>query len=240
MQRSWAVVLTAVLVLASGVSVKAQPPGGRGGGRGFGGGFGGSAMLVGQEAVQKELGVTDAQKEKLAKVREEAMAGFAGGGFGGGQNLSDEERAKRRTEMEERAKKTEESIKSILDEKQQARLNELVIQQAGAMALNRPDVSEKLKLTDDQKSKLRELAQNQGGPGRGGFNPNATQEERQKAMEEARARREKATADAMAVLTPEQKKTFEEMQGKKFEFPAFGGFGGGGRGGAGNRPPRQN
>ncbi|MDP1797268.1 MAG: hypothetical protein Q8K78_07290 [Planctomycetaceae bacterium] len=236
MQRSWAVMITAALVLASGVSAMAQPP--RGGGRGFGGGggFGGPAFLVAMEAVQKELAVTDAQKEKLDKLREEARAGFGGGG--NPRDLSDEERAKLRTQMEERTKKTEESLKAILDEKQHARLNQLVIQQAGVMALSRPDVAEKLKLTDEQKTKLREVAEaGRGAGGRGGFNPNASQEERQKAMEEARARREKTTADAMAVLNADQKKAFEDMQGKKFEFPAFGGFGGGNRPG-GNRPPR--
>lgn len=232
MQRSWTTVLTAALVLASGVSVMAQPPGGRGGGRGFGG-FGGPAMLLGMEAVQKELAITDAQKEKITKLQEEARGAFRGGG--NPQDLSDEERAKRREEAAERAKKTEQSLKEILDEKQYARLNELAIQQAGVMAISRPDVAEKLKLTDEQKKKLRELAESNQGGGRGGFNPNATQEERQKAMEEFRARREKLNTDAMAVLTPEQKKAFEEMQGKKFEFPAFGGFGGGNRPG---RPQR--
>ena len=232
MQRSCAAVLTAALVLVTSVSVMAQPPGGGRGGRGGGPmGFGGAAFLINMEAVQKELAVTDAQKEKLTKLQEEARGAFRGGG--NPQDLSDEERAKRRAEGEERAKKNEESLKAILDEKQYARLNELVIQQAGAMALSRPDVAEKLKLTDEQKTKLRELAQNQGGGGRGGFNPNATQEERQKAMEEFRARREKLNTDAMAVLTAEQKKTFEDMQGKKFEFPAFGG----GRPGGG-RPQR--
>lgn len=231
MQRSWAVMLTAALVLATGVSVMAQPPQ-RGGGRGFGGGFGGTTFLLGMEAVQKELVLTDAQKETFTKLREEARTGFGGGNF---RDMSEEERAKLRTQMEERAKKTEETIKSTLDEKQYARLQELSIQQAGVMAVSRPDVSEKLKLTDEQKTKLRELAEaNRGGGGRGNFNPNASQEERQKAMEEARARREKQEADVMGVLTEEQKKTFEEMKGKKFDFPAFG-FGN--RPG-GNRPPR--
>ncbi len=243
MQRSFTALLTAALVLASGLSVMAQPPGGRGGGRGpgFGGGFGGNSFLIGMEAVQKELAVTDAQKEKITKMQEEARAAFQGGG--NFRDMSDEERAKLRTQMEERAKKTEETIKSMLDEKQYARLNELSLQQAGVMALSRPDVAEKLKLADDQKTKIRELAEANrpgAGGGRGGFNPNATQEERQKAMEEARARREKFNTDVLAVLTADQKKSFEDMQGKKFEFPAFnfGGPGGGGNRPGGGRPPR--
>lgn len=241
MQRCWTAVVAGALVLASGMSVLAQPPGGGRGGRGPGGGmFGGPAFLLNMEAVQKELAVTDAQKEKITKLQEEARAAFAGGG--NFRDMSDEERAKLRTQMEERAKKTEASVKAILDEKQFARLNELSIQQAGVMALSRPEVSEKLKLSDEQKTKIRDLA-SAGGPGggRGGFNPNATQEERQKAMEEARARREKMNADVLAVLTAEQKKSFEDMQGKKFEFPAFGGFGGPGGGSnrpGGGRPPR--
>lgn len=237
MQRSCAAVLTAALVLATSVSVMAQPPGGGRGGRGFGSGFGGPSMLLGMEAVQKELVITDAQKEKITKMQEEARAAFQGGG-NNFRDLSDEERAKLRTQMEERAKKTEETVKSILDEKQYARLNELSIQQAGVMALSRPEVAEKLKLTDDQKTKIREAASAGGRGGFGGFNPNATEEERRKAREEATARREKLNSDVLAVLTAEQKKTFEDMQGKKFEFPVFGGFGGGGNRPGGNRPPR--
>ncbi len=232
MQRCWTAVVVATLVFATGATAMAQPPQ-RGGGRGFGGGFGGTAFLLGMEPVQKELALTDAQKETFNKLREEARAG-GGGNF---RDMSEEERAKLRTQMEERAKKTEETIKATLDAKQYARLTELSIQQAGVMALSRPDVVEKLKLTDDQKSKLREVAEANRGPGggRGGFNTNASEEERRKAMEEARARREKTEADTMAVLTEEQKKAFEELKGKKFEFPAFGGFG---NRPAGGRPPR--
>jgi Spy/CpxP family protein refolding chaperone len=48
---------------------------------------------------------------------------------------------------------------------------------------------------------------------------NATDEERQKAAAEARERREKTNTAILAVLKPEQKESFEKLQGTKFTFP---------------------
>ena len=60
--------LIAGLVLTTSLSAQ-----GRGRGGGFGGGRGGFSplMLVANEAVQKEIGVTDDQKAKLTALREE-------------------------------------------------------------------------------------------------------------------------------------------------------------------------
>ena len=88
--------LMAGLVLTNSLSAQGR---GRGGGFG-GGGQGGLARLAGNEAVQKEIGVTDEQKAKLKTLGEEAAkeaqeeASAAGLGAGGFQNLSPEERAK--------------------------------------------------------------------------------------------------------------------------------------------------
>lgn len=254
------VVLASALLVSLASQAQAQgqrggPGGGRGGFGGFGGG--GAAGLISMEAVQKEIGVSKEQVEKI----QTAMRELGGGrGPGGGdrpnfQEMSEEERTKFFEEMrkqgEERAKKADEILKANLDAKQLARLEELRIQREGAGALTRAEVAAKLKLTDDQKEKIKEaLASGQvdfrggrgpGGPGAGGFDREAFQ----KQMEEARAKREKANADALAVLTADQKTAFDGLQGAKFEFPAFGGGRGpGGPGGPGGgrpgRPPAGN
>jgi len=255
------VVLASALLVSLASQAQAQGQRGFGGGRGGFGGFGGggAAGLISMEAVQKEIGVTTEQVEKI----QTAMRELGGGrGPGGGdrpnfQEMSEEERTKFFEEMrkqgEERAKKAEEILKANLDAKQLARLEELRIQREGAGALARTEVAAKLKLTDEQKEKIKEaLASGQmdlrggrgpGGPGAGGFDREAFQ----KQMEEARAKREKANADALAVLTADQTAALETMKGAKFEFPAGGGFGGGGRGGPGGpgagrpgRPPAGN
>lgn len=254
-------VLASALLVGLTAQLQAQPPGGgRGGpgGRGgFGGGFGGgggAAGLLFMEEVRKEVGVTDEQNEKIRKAMEEigggrgpgGPGGFGGPGGRGGADLSEEERQKRmeefRKQAEERAKKTDAALKSVLDEKQMARLEELRIQREGAAALSRPEVAAKLKLSDEQKEKVK-TALESGRMDRNAFGGrDASPEDRQKAMAEFAAKREKANADAVAVLTEEQKTAFAALQGEKFEFPQpnFGGRGPGGPGGRGARPPRGN
>lgn len=238
--RIHSLLVCSALLLAT--PVFAQPGGGRGGfggGRGFGGG--GVGGLVGIAEVQKELGITDDQKAEITKVLEESrpMRG-AGGGFNREefQNLSQEERTKRFEEMrkqgEETAKKVEEKVKGVLNEQQWTRLSELRIQREGISALSRAEVAEKLGLSDEQKKEIAKLNESlrpafgRGGPG-GGDRPN---------FEEIRAQREKAQKDILAVLSEDQKETFEKMQGAKFEFPRpnFGG----GQGGGNRRPSRDN
>jgi hypothetical protein len=106
------------------------------------------------------------------------------------------------------------------------------------------DVQTKLKLSDDQKQKvktlqdqeterMRSLAGNFGQRNRGeGNRPNVN-------FEEIRAQGQKTESDLLAVLTDEQKKEFESMKGKAFTFPErrFGAPGGEGRRGNGQRRP---
>lgn len=253
MRRQVTALVVTAAVLATASSVMAQPgrggPGGRGGFGGFGGG--GVAGLMAMQEVQKELSISDEQKSKIETLMEELRPQPPQGGFGNFQDLSPEERQKRMAEMrkqgEEMAKKAEEGLKGILDAKQATRLGELRNQREGVRALTRADVAAKLELTDEQKGTLKELAEANpqfgfggGGPGRGqgGAGGQGNPGDFQARMEEARKRQEKFTSDSMAVLTDAQKTKWESLQGKKFEFPAFGGPGG--PGGGGNRPPRGN
>ena len=82
----WMLCLTAGLAFST--AVQAQPGGGRGGpGGGFGrggGGGGGVLMLAGNEAVQKDLGLAEADVAKVKAVTDEYGAAarelFTGGG----------------------------------------------------------------------------------------------------------------------------------------------------------------
>lgn len=226
--------LVAVLFLVSSTSVVfAQGQRGQRGQRpGQGGGFGGGAGVTGLLAmpeVQKELNVTADQKGLIEDLIKDLGAGAGGGGnrqdF---QNLSQEERQKRIEELrkqgEERAKKAEDLVKTILDAKQFDRLGQLRLQREGGSALTRDDVAATLNLTSEQKdkiAKIRESARPERGQGGGGGNlRNASPEERQKAAAEARERRDKTNAEYLAVLNGDQKAKWESMLGKKFDFPA--------------------
>ena len=208
MNRMWIALSVLGLVVGAGTA-SAQRPGGPGGFGGRGGGGIGALLTIAE--VQKELNITDDQKTKLR----EAIGG--GGGRGDFQNLSREEIAKR---VEEAAKKVEETVKTVLDSKQQERLAELRIQREGAAALARAEIAEKIGLAQEQKDKIKK-AQEEAASARANFpGRDASQEERTKAMEEARKAREKVNAEIMAVLSPQQKEAFEKLQGAKFEFPA--------------------
>ena len=196
--------VTVAIVMLLGLTSTAMAQ--RTGQGGFGGG--GSAGLLMIEEVRKELNITSEQQEKLQALRGER---------GNTENLSREERVKR---FEELAKKADETIKSVLDEKQQKRLAELRIQREGANSLARAEVAEKVSLEQAQKDQIKKIVDDVKPTDFGAFQ-NATQEERQKLMAEIREQREKTNTAILAVLTPAQKESFEKMQGAKFTFPEF-------------------
>ena len=238
-----------VLALVATTSF-AQPPGGGGpGGPGGPGGFGAmrmsAGMLLAIPEVQKELNITDDQKAKLEDLRTEmqkdfqsAMAGFD---FQSLQDMSQEERTKKMTELrtkgEELNKKIDVKVEAVLDEPQMKRLKQLQIQREGVAALSRPEVIAKLALTDDQKAKIKQIQDDSRTQGRAAFNRNATPEERQAAFAKMQESRTKVLKDTLAVLNDDQLMDWTELTGKEFKFPqgrGFGGFGGpGGRGGPG-------
>jgi hypothetical protein len=77
-------------------------------------------------------------------------------------------------------------------------------------------VSEKLKLTDDQVAKIREVARPQGGPGFGGP-PQGGQRQGFDPEQFEKVRKEQ-DEKILAVLTDKQLVQWHQMLGKKFEF----------------------
>jgi Spy/CpxP family protein refolding chaperone len=210
-----------VLLLAASTAFAQQ-----GGGRGRGMGFQQSGvMLLGMDEVRKEIGTTDEQNKQIDELQQELRGSF--GGFQGFGDLSAEERQKRMDEIRKKGEEIDAKLARVLKPEQLDRLNQLRVQREGALALTRADVQEKLGFSQEQKDKVRK-AQEAGRPPAGFNFQNASDEDRAKLREA----REKAEADTLAVLTPEQKKKFDEMKGKPFEFPR-GNFGG-------NRPRNNN
>ncbi len=202
----------------------------RGGGMGMMGRGMGAAMLLRNEAVQKELGISDEQKTKLQELAEANRPSGDRPDFG---NMSQEERQKW---MEERAKAAEEQLKKVgevLDEKQMARMEEIRIQSLGTGAYMDEAVAKKLDITEEQQEKLRtaqreafEALRDAAGEGE---RPN--REAMAKMQEELQAK-------AKEILTEEQQAKFKELIGKPFDVAQLrGGMGGpgGGRGGRGGR-----
>jgi len=187
-------------------------------------------FLLRNDAVKKELTITDDQQNQLDDVAGQMQAD-ALEIFSGLQDLSPEEREKEMPNLmkmlQEKGKELQGKVDKILDPKQTARMNEISLQARGAQALEDEDVIKALKLTDDQKKKLNDIRESfadkqneiikQLTEGGGGGDGGDLREKVQELMKELGEK-------AMAVLTSEQKSTFEKMQGAKFDLPKGRGF----------------
>lgn len=194
-------------------SASAQGPGGRGGM------MGGGLNLLTDKAVQKELKLTEEQVEKATKaateMREKMTEKMT--------ELRDLDQAERREKMQGLMKEMGTESKKVTDEllkpEQSKRFVQLTLQRQGTDALATPDVQSKLKFTDEQKNKLKdlmterqtkaaELFPRQGGGG-------APDPE----MMKKRADFQKETLEMVtALLTDDQKSTWKEMTGAPFTF----------------------
>jgi hypothetical protein len=219
-------------------------PGGPGGPGAFGGGFnrGGSPLvgLLRVDAVRRELKVTEDQQElinilndELRESRPEITGNF--------REMSEAERAEFREKMEkwsaEQTAQAKETLKTILDEGQYARLEQIQLQTRGVNALVDDEVAQALKLTPDQIAKLKETQEQNGETMRTAmreaFQGGRDGADREAVREKMEAVRKESEAKMLAHLTAEQQTQFTAMKGEPFEMPrdAFG-FGAGRRGGA--------
>jgi Spy/CpxP family protein refolding chaperone len=171
-----------------------QRPGG-----GFGGFGGGALSLLTQKSVQDELKLSDEQVKQAKELQEKQRAdrpNFQGG-----------DREEIRKKMAERRKAENEAVAKILKPEQLKRVKQIELQQPGA--LNNEEVAKALKITDEQKGKMREIQMK------------AFEEMRDLGRdEEARTKRQalmkKTSEKVKGVLTDEQKAKLKEMQGPEF------------------------
>ncbi len=246
-------------VLLAGFSLAAFPlfgeeaakPGGRGGQRGEGapraGLFAGApaemtkTFLLRSEQVQKELKLTEEQTKKLAALQEEQAQKMRElvQGMGG---LSPEERRARMQESQKKraelAQAYDKKLAEVLNADQAKRLDQIALQQRGIRGMLDEEVAKKLGLTDEQKEKITAAANwvreeqtrslREGREGGARPDPEAFAKLREKRAGIAKEGMNKA----LAVLTDEQKKKWEEMTGKPFELDMRT-FGPGTRPGAG-------
>lgn len=216
-------------------SAAAQPGGGRfggGGGPGGPGGFGdmfGSSMLLRDEQVQAEIGLSEEQKDDL-RVMAEDMRDEIGSRmrdiFSGMRDMSPEERQERmeevRTEMEQVREDIDGRLKNVLTPSQFERVKQINLQQQvknqGAEGVLNGALADELGLTDEQKEQLRVKAEK-------------VRADLQKKMADLR---KQAEDELLSVLTPTQREKLTGMMGDDFETENRGGFQGrGGPGGGG-------
>lgn len=177
--------------------------------------------LLGIEKVRKELKVTDAAAAKIkaigAKLRAEMRKKYTELRKIKDADKRRAEFAKLRTEYDRNSHK---QLHDVLSREQMRRLYQIRSQyRAVTDTLASKYVAGKLKLTDEQKAKIAKIGADAYAKRRALYSGmrNADEAKRTEARKKSGELRAEADKQALAVLTPAQKKTFEEMKGKKFE-----------------------
>jgi serine/threonine protein kinase len=171
----------------------------------------GQYRLLQEPAVQKELRLSDAQREAVARIdRRWRKALVESGRRGPG------EAERRRLAL---AREQEQDVAQLLQPAQRQRFRQIALQALGPGAFREPDVVAALKLRAEQRDRIRAIEADvffprPYHPGRGtppGEGSRRTREELRSA----------AMQRVQAVLTPEQVKRWEEMTGPPFKGPVF-------------------
>jgi hypothetical protein len=190
--------------------------------------------LLRYEAVQKDIGLTDASKaEAVAEEYNDAVRSemeSAGIDFGGLRDLPEAERNAKLREITaksaEVAKKVgdklEPKLKEALTAEQLKRLGEIKVQAGGVASLSDAVVAKELGLSDEQKKKLADI-QTEGDRAVRELFAAARDGGFQEAMTKVREANEKTLAKATEVLDAGQKEKFAALKGKPFDLSQLAG-----------------
>jgi len=133
-------------------------------------------------------------------------------------------------------REVEQRIKQILTPQQYRRYQELSLQMQGPVGVMRPEVLQKLQVTDDQRQQILQILESN-------MPPRPTEGQRPDPAE-MRKHREEVMKKVLGVLNSSQQDQWKSMLGKPFKFDdnvRTGGFGGpppgGGFGGGQGGPP---
>lgn len=223
MKRLGFLALAVVVLIGSPALAQRQRPQRQGFG-GFSGMTGDLTFLLGQKSVQDELKLAEDQTKKvteLAEKRRESFRDF--------RNLTPEERRKK---FEERAKSAEKEVGEILKPEQLQRLKQIALQRRDGLAFSDPEVATALKLTDEQKEKIKTIREESGKSFRD-LAQGGNREEARKKMDEMRKAHDEKL---MGLLTDEQKAKWKELTGEPFKGEIRFGFA---RPGNGTRRPNK-
>lgn len=196
MKRLLQMILIAAITLTAEKPVLTQE---RQQGSGF---LGGTLYYLTLKPVQEELKLSDEQIKKVQELAEKQRANRPNSRKLGGAEF--------RRQFAEFSKNQNEAVAKILDAKQLKRVKQIALQQEGAFIFIKKEVVTEIKITDEQKEKIREIQRN------------ALKEftELRRAGETAKKRQEVYKAmheKLMGVLTAEQRTKLKEMLGEPFK-----------------------
>ena len=208
----------AVIVVLAAVACSAMAQGGGGGRRGGGQRGGGNPYapmtLVRNEAVQKELNITEDQKTKITDLQASLRTKSQEARTAAGTDRQAQQEAM--TKVNADAAK---ALNEILTADQQKRLRELQIQWSGVgLIATDKELQSALSITDDQLTKIKDLQTRQQAANR---EAQQSANGDRAAITEARQKNEKILVDEInKVLTDAQKAKLAELGGKLLEKPA--------------------
>jgi hypothetical protein len=204
-----ALALGLCLVIAGSVEAKQ----GRGG---FGGrGGGGGAFLLSNKGVQEELKLTSEQTEKITKIAQSSME-KGQSEFAKIRDLPEDERpAKMQALTKTMTEELNKELKDALKPEQFKRFQQIALQQRGAQAFSDPEIQTKIGYTDEQKTKLKEILDNNNKEMQA--IREANQGDFQAQMPKIQALRKETGEKALALLSADQKKSWKELTGEPYE-----------------------
>jgi hypothetical protein len=225
------------VLLAAPLFAQNQPGGGRGGRGGPGGG--GLTFLLNNKSVQEELKLSEDEAKKAKDVADEVAKKHADDSKGL-DRMKEEDRAKLAEIRQTIAKEELKAVNDVLKPDQAKRLKEIMLQQSlrttGPAALLGADLQASLKLADDQKEKIKSIADDftkerqtvmqeaglggrrgAGGGGGGGGGGRPDPAKREEAMKKVEGLNKESMTKALALLSADQKKTLDDLKGAAFE-----------------------
>jgi hypothetical protein len=205
------------LVLTLGALALLVSPAWAQGRGGFGGGAAGFLMAPN---VQKDLKLTDAQvakvQETLREIRERHQGDYSA--------LRDASTDVRWTRMATLNETVSDEVKKALSfsAEQSKRYDQISLQAHGVQAFASSTVDDQLKLTKDQKSKIRDIVEATRSSFAGAVNKDASQQERAEARNKRAATQKVNMAKVQVLLTDDQKQAWKELTGEQIEiqYPA--------------------
>jgi hypothetical protein len=185
-----------------------------------------AGFLVQNKSVQDELKIDKDQQDKLREANQKVFEDFRDE-FAKIPTAKPEERDEIFKKLNEA---TEKAVKGVLKEEQIKRLTQIQVQQKGVDLFSEEKVAKDLKLSDEQKEKIKDIQKDlkkETDPLQPRFEP-GVKPDRTK-IQENRTKIQKLEKEAMAnatkTLNADQKKQLKEMQGEPFELKLeFGGL----------------
>jgi len=164
-------------------------------------------MLLRQKSVQDELKLDADETRKIHDFTAQQWKKL--GEF---DNLGSDQRHQKFAEL---TRENDRFIDQVLEPPQRKRLHEITLQMAGLLWLSRPEVASELKLTDEQKEKVKRIQRRARREAEELVHAQSPQQ-REAKVRELRVTSRKRLFD---VLTDEQEAKWEAMTGKPFHGP---------------------